>query len=341
MKTKKFIDPEYFYIYAETAFIHEGDEDYMAALIDDVKRSGADGIKFQILLDIESTYDPDLPIYDKLGDWIFGAETWIKIIGKAREAGLDVIVLPIDMVAARFCTANSDIIDSVEIHPICFNDYFLLQEISNMNKTIILGIGGRETEEIDFALDILKTEEIVLMYGFQAFPTDTSALRLARIKELKKRYGFVMGYADHTSYDDPSANYQVELAYRMGARVFEKHIALEPGVERVDYESSTGHREIRALRARLNNATPGVPDTPRQSGMSLAEKKYGTREKQLVFRHDMEAGREISFDDVSYMVTEKRSDFEQREIVDIVGHNVTMDIKARTPVLKAHINGVA
>ena len=41
------------YIYAETAFHHQGELDYMLKLIDMADESHVNGIKFQVLLDFD------------------------------------------------------------------------------------------------------------------------------------------------------------------------------------------------------------------------------------------------------------------------------------------------
>ena len=81
-----------FYIYAETAFIHEGDKNYLLKLIDSAKKAKCDGIKFQILLDIEGTYDKDLKIFQKLHEWSFTDDTWLEIIKYAKRKELEVII---------------------------------------------------------------------------------------------------------------------------------------------------------------------------------------------------------------------------------------------------------
>ena len=41
-----------YYLYAETAFHHAGNKEYLFKLIDEVKKSGAKGIKFQVLIEL-------------------------------------------------------------------------------------------------------------------------------------------------------------------------------------------------------------------------------------------------------------------------------------------------
>ena len=62
-----------FYIYAETAFIHEGNIDYLMKLIDAAEQAKCDGIKFQILLDIDNAYSENVGVYQNLKAWRFSS----------------------------------------------------------------------------------------------------------------------------------------------------------------------------------------------------------------------------------------------------------------------------
>ena len=96
---------------------------------------------------------------------------------------------------------------------------------------MILGVGGRTIEDIDFALKEMSNlnpdikSRIILMYGFQSFPTDYEKLNLSKLSNLKEEYNCVLGYADHTSFSEIKiGNEIVKYAYLVGARLIEKHI---------------------------------------------------------------------------------------------------------------------
>jgi len=331
MKIKKIINDypkgKDFYIYAETAFIHDGDYNYLTNLIDAAAKSKSDGIKFQILIENENANTKNLENFNDIYKWIFSEKQWLNIIKKAKQKNLEVTVLPIDVKAARFCKENKKYIDALEIHSACFNDYFLLKEIIEIpNMPIILGIGGRTIEDIDYALKILKgNNNIILMYGFQSFPTKIEDINLSKIKKYIDQYNLPIGYADHTRFDDEFGDSMVEYAYTMGARVFEKHITLEKGKKRVDYDSAVDYRDILNLRKKLDKIVKVLGND--SFDLNDAEKSYRNREKQLVFVREINAGEIIDYSHLGFKVSTITSDFEQKDINKVVGRKASKDMQ--------------
>jgi len=119
MKLKEIVskkDGKEFYLYAETAFIHDGDKEYLIKLIDKVKKAKCDGIKFQILIENENANNTNLKNFNDIYKWIFTPDTWLRIIKLAKQKNLEVTVLPIDVKAVQFCKDNFQYIDAIEIH---------------------------------------------------------------------------------------------------------------------------------------------------------------------------------------------------------------------------------
>lgn len=328
------------YIYAETAFIHEGDKEYLLKLVDDAKKAACDGIKFQILLDKDSSHNKNTKIYQKLDDWCLNRETWLDIIEYTKNINLDVIVLPIDLGAMQFCKNNQDHIDCIEIHSVCFNDYFILNELAGMNDIpVILGIGGRTLDEIDYALDMLASNtNLILMYGFQSFPTKIEDINLFKIKKDKELYDLPIGYADHTKYDDEYGDKLVEYSYLMGARIFEKHLTLKKGEKRVDYEAAVGYNDILGLREKLDKLISALGEGSRFN-LNKAEIEYKNREKQLVYSKDIKAGEEITYGHLGFKICSEKSDYEQRDINKIVGSKAAKDLEKDKVVEFGDIEG--
>ena len=71
------IDPikKDYYILVDTAFSHSGDIDYLKNQIKAAASGGADGIKFQILIDKDDAYSPNYEFYELFNKWMF-IEKW-------------------------------------------------------------------------------------------------------------------------------------------------------------------------------------------------------------------------------------------------------------------------
>ena len=212
-----------FYIYAETAFSHEGNLDYLYRLVDQVSLAQADGIKFQILMDPDESYTPEVRNGNDVLTWIFDADEWKKLLSYAHEKALDVVLLPIDLKATKFCAENTALYDFLEIHSINFNCRPLLEMADKIDKLLILGTGGRNLSDIEYALQILNRayleKRIIMMHGFQAFPSKKEDLRLGRIGKYQQLFDVKVGYADHTAHNSDDIT-MFQFAYLNGARIF-------------------------------------------------------------------------------------------------------------------------
>jgi len=333
-----------FYILAETAFSHEGDLNYLKEQINSASNGGVNGVKFQILLDVDDSYNETTEIFKNFNKWKISEDTWIEVFKYVKAKGMDLIALPIDLKSLQFVKNNLDYIDAIEIHSICFNQIPYIDEVKNLQVNLILGIGGRNLDDINFTLNKLDLKEnslkksVFLMYGFQNFPTDHEKLNLLKLKSLQDQYSLVLGYADHTSF----ANYKIgneiiKYAFLLGARLFEKHLVLEKGVRRIDYESAVSFNELIELRKELDSLKKilGNKDLTKLNDIEL---KYRKREKQLIASKDLREGDFLAKNCIGYKVSNEKSDFEQKEYNRILGKKLKKTVKKDEVLKSEHID---
>jgi len=316
-----------FKIIAETAFSHEGDFDYLKEQIKAAKLAKADYIKFQVFINKDDYIVRNHQNYEILDKWMFSKKQWVEAFEYAQSLKLKVLALPIDTSSALFCLENDDLINLYEVHSVCFNEFPLLEILAKTSKTIVLGIGGRVPQEIELAISKLnkKKENIILMYGFQSFPTDKSMLNLNKIKGIKQLFGFEIGYADHNSYDNNKFHELNNFAYLLGASYFEKHIVLEKGINRIDFESAISVNDFLEMRSQLLSL-----ETTLGNGnifnLNSKEVTYKNREKQIVAKRNIIKGEVIKKEDIIFRVTEEVGDFEQIDFDKIIKKRAKTDI---------------
>lgn len=322
-----------FEIIAETAFSHEGNFDYLLAQIKSAKLGKVDYIKFQVFIDKDAVYSKNHPNYKTIGNWIINKEKWLQAFTYAKSLKLKIIILPIDLSSLDFCMENDELIDVYEIHSVCFNEYYLLKKLFNANKEIILGIGGRYPHEIDYAIETLgaNKKKLILMYGFQSFPTNITKINLGKIKVFSDTFCCKMGYADHTKFNNDSFYNLIEYSYLLSVRLFEKHIVLEKGKKRIDYESAIISEDFIELRNRLNNLS-NIIGNGEIFKLNNKEIEYRKRERQIVAARNINKNETISLEDLIYKVIEGRSDFEQNEINKIIGKKCNLSIQKDDPI---------
>ncbi|PKP62021.1 hypothetical protein CVT91_00895 [Candidatus Atribacteria bacterium HGW-Atribacteria-1] len=322
-----------FEIIAETAFSHEGNFDYLLAQVKSAKVGKVDYIKFQVFIDKDAVYPKSHPNYKIVGKWVIDKEKWLQAFRYAKMLNLKIIVLPIDLSSLDFCIENNELIDAYEVHSVCFNEYYLLKKLSNVNKKFILGIGGRYPEEINYAIENLSInrKNPILMYGFQSFPTDITKINLNKINIFSNLFNCKIGYADHTIFNNDIFYNLIEYSYLLSARLFEKHIVLEKGKKRIDYESAIISEDFIELRNRLNNLS-NIMGNGEIFKLNNKEIEYRKRERQIVAARNINKNETISLEDLTYKVIEGRSDFEQNEINKIIGKKCNLSIQKDDPI---------
>lgn len=330
-------DAGHFFLYAETAFHHEGDFDYLLRLIDAAAEAGADGIKFQVLLDVASAYSEKLPQFGTIRGWCFDESQWLVALKRAKTLGLQTVVMPLDTCSAAFGKSHEALVDAYEIHSVCFNERPLLCALSRSSRPVLLNIGGRRLEEIGHALGMLPRQPVALIYGLQNFPTEPTNVNLARMGSYRSLFNRCMGYADHTAAATPEIGTLLSCyAYLLGSRIFERHIALEPGGQRIDYQAAVPPAAIRIMRQSLKE-TRAALGQPSLLQTTAFDEAYRKRQKQLVFARNMQPGDTLTGDSLVFMVSPTMSDFDQKDDLRLEGRRICQPVYRHQPILFADI----
>jgi sialic acid synthase SpsE len=324
-------NPEKIYIIAETAYIHEGDFEYLFKMIDEISELKLDAIKFHLLLNPDSYMSKEHPLSDEIKKWLFTKKQWTELIQQAIDKNLDVIALCDDVESVEYIKNNYNDIFAIEIHATGINDYFLLQEVADFKGKIILGIGGTSVEEIKYAVDFLKNKgkrDIILMYGFQNYPTNYKEINLQKMIKMKDLFNLPVGYADHTSYDDPNNEIISIMGAVIGSNILEKHYTLDPGVERIDYIAAVGKKQMKKIKEMTQLTSHIYGDSKLE--MSKNEKAYGSvgpMKKAIVARCLIKKGEEISLDNIWFKRTAEESTVKQNQLPLLLGLKAIEDIE--------------
>lgn len=314
-----------YYIYAETAFHHEGDKDYLIKLVDEAKKARVDGVKFQVLIELNEFMSSEHTAYSQAKDWTLSLEEWKEVFAYTEKSGLDIILMPLDTMAFELNKLFD--VKHIEIHSVSFKDKKLLSKLDKSTIPLILGIGGRTLDEIDDAVKKYKDRDITLMVGFQSYPSELEDIKLGRIKELVNMYpNCTIGYADHSSYDNEMATTSNEYAYILGARTFEKHIALEEGKERIDFQSAVSSEKILKIKAKLDFLDK-LLNINKNDLFEMTEKEvnYRNRQKLPVAQHNLDVGHTIIENDLGLKMLDKENGIS--DIETLIGKKLKNKIK--------------
>jgi len=319
------------YIIGETAYNHEGDIKYLYKMIDNIAELKLNAIKFHMLLNPESYMQKKHPLIKEIKKWTFSKNQWSEIIEYLNNKGLDIIVLCDDVDSIEYILENNINITAIELHATGLNDYFLLNAVSRFDKQIILGVGGSTIDEINFAIDFLKNKgknDILLMYGFQSYPTKYTDINLYKILKIRDLFNLPIGYADHTAFDDPNNETISCMAAMMGINILEKHYTPDYGIERIDYHAAAGKMQMLKIKELMELGLKVYGNGNLK--MSKAELEYGNTgpmKKAIVAKKDIKKDEKLSMDNLWFKRTVEESPIRQNQFLQLIGLRVLRNIK--------------
>jgi N-acetylneuraminate synthase len=223
------------YFIADIASNHDGDIDRAISLIHEVKKSGANAVKFQHFLaeKIVSDYgfktlkleshqnNWEKSVFDTYKDCECNREWLFELIKVSKKAKIDLMTTPYDLNILKFIKKD------VVAYKIGSGDITwlkLIEEVSKLNKTVLLATGASNLTDCKRAVEsILKyNSQIVLMQcntNYTGSLENFKYINLNVLKTFSQLYpNMVLGLSDHTP------GYSTVLgAIMLGARVIEKH----------------------------------------------------------------------------------------------------------------------
>ncbi len=125
-------------------------------------------------------------------------------------------------------------------------DSSLVEKICSIGKPVIISTGLANLNEISEVYKVAKKsgcKKLILLYCVSSYPAKNKDFNLNNIDILKKKFKCEIGFSDHST-----DNSVAMLAISRGARVIEKHVALEGQKDGLDIEFSIKGKEIRKFK---------------------------------------------------------------------------------------------
>ena len=247
---------------------------------------GADAAKFQLVY-ADELATPDYKYYDLFCSLEMPDVVWEELARYAQELN---IALYLDVFGPRSIALAEHVgAQALKVHGTDIANVNLLHQIAHTAvPKILLGAGGAFLPEIERAIHLLADKEIVILLGFQSYPTPTDANQIARVRMLSdllstRNPNVTLGVADHASPGDLLRVALAATALGAGARVFEKHLTLGEVMRMEDHEAALNPDRFAEFVtvvhdcARAYGECSGAADF----GMSLAEQSY----RKMIQRH--------------------------------------------------------
>lgn len=260
------------YVIAEIGINHNGDLDTARRLIAAAAEAGCDAVKFQKRSPEDCVPEDQR---DLLRETPWGFITYLEYrhrveLGLDDYRAIDVCCREhgIDWLASCWDEASVDFIEEFgppcfKIASACLTDEGLLRHHRRLARPLILSTGMSTLAEIDHAVEILGSENLVLLHCTSTYPARLEELNLRAMESLRERYGVPVGYSGHEVGLAPTV-----AAATLGAAVIERHITLDRAMWGSDQAASIEPhgfrrlvRDIRGVEKALGDGVKRVYDS--------------------------------------------------------------------------------
>jgi N,N'-diacetyllegionaminate synthase len=230
---------------------------------------------------------------------------------------------------ASLALAAEEGADAFKVHSTDMENPEFIRAVAATGKPMLFATGGVPEEAVREALAIVGGAPVILLHGFQTFPTPVEEIRFRDLATWKERYRVPVGFLDHTDGGSAFALVAPALAVAWGANLVEKHFTLDRSEKGFDYQSSLSPEDFYRMVELLRQAERAVGDAP-------AAESEGARRYHRTMARSIVAGALIKRGDVltREMLAYKRTDvrfepgFPPREADRVIGRRASRPIQA-------------
>lgn len=239
------------YVIAEVGINHNGSVEVAKELMSAAHEAGADAVKFQkrtpeiCVPDHQKGQMRDTPWgYISYLDYRYKVEfdqkEYEEIDAYSKSLGIDWLASSWDIPSLEFIDAFNP--PAHKVPSALLTDHELLRGLKNTGRAVILSTGMSTMEEIDDAVKVLGTDNLLICHTTSSYPCPPEELNLKMIQTLRDRFDCPIGYSGHEVGLVPSA-----VAVAMGACLVERHVTLDRAMWGSDQAASVEPQGIRTL----------------------------------------------------------------------------------------------
>jgi len=254
------------FVVGEIGINHNGDVEIAKRLIQVAAAAGCDAVKFQkrtpsicvpeaqrqIMRETPWGY---ISYMDYREHVEFGIEAYREIDSHCRKHEIRWFASCWDEPSVEFIEQFD--VPCFKVASACLTDEPLLRRTRATGRPLVLSTGMSSLEQIDRAVTILGSQELILLHAVSTYPARYDELNLRVIGTLRERYGIPVGYSGHETGLASSI-----AAVALGACIVERHITLDRSMWGSDQAASLEPSGLtRLLRdIRLVETSLGSPE---------------------------------------------------------------------------------
>ena len=317
------------FLIAEIGGNHEGDFGYAKRLVGLACDSGADAVKFQIYTGdtlVSPIESPDRNAHFKKFE--LTREQYIALAEMCQSRGVafnasvwDIEALDwIDPYMTFYKIGSGDL-----------TAYPVLRAVAARNKPILLSTGLATEPEIEDCVAFIRgcnplyqeRDQLAIMQCTSMYPIPPEDANLNVMQMLRRRFGTVVGYSDHTVGAEA-----VETAVAMGAEVLEIHFTDDrEGKEFRDHKVSLTASEMRALADKIERIRALQGSPVKQPVASEIEAGHVASFRRAVYpRRELTAGTVLTEADLTVLRPNRGID--ARDFDKLIGKRLNRGVAA-------------
>jgi len=286
------------FIIAEAGVNHNGSLKLAKELIDVAKEAGADVVKFQTWITEEiitktapkaeyqnETTGKEESQYEMLKKLELSQKDFRALKRYADKKRIIFLSTPDEQKSADFLFKLG--VPAFKVGSGELTNLPYLAHIAKKKKPIILSTGMGDLAEVKLAVGTIKkagNSNIILLHCTTSYPCPLKEVNLKAMLTLKKEFGLLVGYSDHTL-----GIVAPVMAVALGAQVLEKHFTLDKDLPGPDHKASLGPDELKEMIKAVRIAEKALGDGIKKPSRTEEKNKEVVR-KSIVAKTDISKG---------------------------------------------------
>ena len=216
----------------------------------------------------------------------------------------------------------------IKVGSCSFTDWPLLERIAQADLPIIASTASATLEEIDQVVNFFehRNKNLCIMHCVGEYPTKKVNLQLNQIDLLRGRYpGVAIGFSTH---EEPDNTDSIRVAIAKGARVFERHVAVESEKNAINAYSSTPSQIDKWLQAAQDTYQMEGVEEGRYQITDKERRDLGGLKRGVFARVDLKKGDKINNQSIFYAIPCEEGQLVANNISKYIEYILDKDLKA-------------
>lgn len=272
----------------------------------------------------------DIKYIKRFSETKLSEEQFLELKQAVVETGFKTICTPFDEASVDKIVNHG--YEVIKIASCSFTDWPLLEKVALAGKPVIASTAGASLEDIDHVVSFFTNRgvKLTIMHCIGEYPTARKNLQLNQLSLLTQRYPMVtVGFSTH---EDPNNVDSIKMAIAKGAKVFERHIALNTPEHPINAYSSTPEQIDKWLQAATEAMEMCGVEDERQP---ITEKEYADLRglKRGVFaKRDIYSGETITSENTYFAIPCAEGQVVANDLSKYNEITVLSDIKANQQI---------